>query len=95
MKTTTVIVKAIPPSGNPAIDTYEATVVGVTPVKKCTVMASASSLQCEISGLTQNTEYTISMRACMPISAGCGADVTGKTKTLPNRMFNRRRDANH
>lgn len=85
---TVVTVKATPPAGNPAIEEYEATVVGVTPVKKCKVMASVSPLQCDLTGLDPNTQYSISMKACLPVSAGCGAGVTKPTKTLPNRTLN-------
>ncbi len=87
VSTTTVTVKATPPGGNPAIDAYEATVVGASPAKKCTVKSNVSPLQCEITGLTQNTPYTISLRACMPSSAGCSDAVTGDTRTLPIRML--------
>ncbi len=77
-----------PPSGNPNIEEYEASVVGATPEKKCSVKASAAKKECELTGLISNTPYTISMRACMPRSAGCGAVVSKATRTRPYRMSN-------
>ncbi len=84
---TTVTVKAAAPSGNPAIDAYEASVVGGTS-QKCTVKQSVQPHQCEITGLSPNTAYTISMRACLPDSSGCGMAITVDSRTLPNRMLN-------
>ncbi len=82
------VVGATPPAGNPDIDSYEAVVDGSSPPQKCTVKASTSPLQCEITGLTPNTEYTISMHACLPLAAGCGEGASKDTKTLPNRKSN-------
>ncbi len=65
-------------SGNPAVDRY----VGVTELgsvrKECSVKADASPLQCPITGLSRNTRYQTSVRACLPGSAGCG-----EPKVLP------------
>ncbi len=88
MTATTVTAKATPPTGNPDIYEYIASVDGASPPKRCTVKAAVSPKQCEIGGLAPNTDYTISMHACMPGAFGCGAAVNGKTKTLPNRTLN-------
>ncbi len=85
VSTTTVTVKAAAPSGNPAIDAYEASVVGGTSSQKCTVKQSVQPHQCEITDLSPNTDYTISMCACLPGSPGCGVAVTVDSRTLPNR----------
>ncbi len=85
VSTTTVTVKAAAPSGNPSIDAYEASVVGGTSSQKCTVKQSVQPHQCEITDLSPNTDYTISMRACLPGSSGCGVAVTVDSRTLPNR----------
>ncbi len=85
---TSVTVKATPPAGNPNIDIFEAIVVGGTPEQKCNVTATFNPLQCEIANLSPNTEYTVSLKACMPDSAGCGAAVTKATRTPPNRTWN-------
>ncbi len=85
---TSVTVKATPPAGNPNIDIFEASAVGGTPEQKCNVTATVDPLQCEIANLSPNTEYTVSMKACMPDSAGCGAATMKATQTLPNRTLN-------
>ncbi len=85
---TSVTVKATPPAGNPNIDAFEASVVGGTPDQKCDIKATADPLQCEVPNLSPNTAYTVTVRACMPDAAGCGAAVTKATLTLPNRMLN-------
>ncbi len=84
---TTMILKATPPARNPSIDIFEASVVGGTPEQKCNVAATVNPLQCEIAQLSPNTEYTVSMKACMPDSAGCGAAMTKTTRTLPYRKL--------
>ncbi len=84
----TVTVKATPPSGNPDIGVFEASMVGGTPDQKCKVEATVVPLQCEIPNLSPNTEYTVSMRACMSDSDGCGDAITKDTRTLPNRTLN-------
>ncbi len=85
VSTTTVTVRATAPSGNPAIDAYEASVVGGTSSQKCTVKQSVQPHQCEITGLSPNTAYTISMRDCLPGSSECGIALTVDSRTLPNR----------
>ncbi len=80
---TTMILKATPPTGNPNIDAFEVSVVGGTPEQKCNVKATVDPFQCELANLSPNTEYTVSLKACMPNSAGCGAAVTKATRTLP------------
>ncbi len=82
-------VKATPPAGNPSIDIFEASVVGGTPEQKCNVTATVNPIQCEIANLAPDTEYTVSMKACMPNSTGCGAAVANATRTLPNRTLNK------
>ncbi len=84
---TAMTVKATPPAGNPNIAIFEASLVGGTPEQKCNVTANVNPLQCEIANLSPNTEYTVSVRACMPDSAGCGVAVTKATRTLPNRTL--------
>ncbi len=81
-------VKTTPPNGNPNIDVFEAGVVGGTPEQKCDIEATADPLQCEVPNLSPNTAYTVSVTACMPDAAGCGAAVPKATLTLPNRMLN-------
>ncbi len=88
LTTTTVTARATTPSGNPAIDAYEANVVGGTSSQKCTAMQSVQPHQCEVIGLSPNTAYTVSMRASLPGSSGCGMAITVDSRTLPNRMLN-------
>ncbi len=83
--TTSVTVRATAPSGNPAIDAYEASVADGTSSQKCTVKQSVQPHQCEITDLSPNTDYTISMRACLPGSSGCGIALTVESRTFPNR----------
>ncbi len=45
---TTVTVKATPPSGNPDMGVFEASMVGGTPDQKCKVRVTVDPLQCEI-----------------------------------------------
>ncbi len=59
-----------------------------TPEQKCNVKAAVDPLQCEIPSLSPNTDYNVSVRACMPNSSGCGAAITKGTRTLPKRMLN-------
>ncbi len=65
-------------SGNPAVDRY----VGVTELgsvrKECSVQSDVSPLRCPITGLSRNTRYQLSVRACLPGLAGCGV-----AKVLP------------
>ncbi len=84
---TAVTVTATPPSGNPDIGVFEASMVGGTPDQKCKVEATVDPLQCEIPNLSPNSEYTVSMRACMSDSDGCGDAITKDTRTLPSRMW--------
>ncbi len=88
MTTTMVTVVTTPPTANPAIYSYKASVNGASPAKECTVKASESVKQCVIAGLAPNTEYTISTQACMPGAFGCGAVVSDDTRTFPNRTLN-------
>ncbi len=70
-------------SGNPAVDRY----VGVTEAgsfrKECSVNVDVSPLQCPITGLTRNTRYQTSVRACLPASAGCGEPKVLPASTKP------------
>ncbi len=87
VSTTTVTAKATAPAGNTGIEYFEASVVNGASSQKCTVNKSDEPPQCEIKGLTLNTEYTISMRACLPGSYGCSPGVTTNTRTLPHRTL--------
>ncbi len=85
---TFVTAKTTPPNGDPNIDVFEAGVVGGTSEQKCDIKATADPLQCEVPNLSPNTAYTVTVTACMPDAAGCGAAVPKATLTLPNRMIN-------
>ncbi len=87
LSTTTVTVKATAPAGNTGIEYFEASVVDGPSSQKCTVNKSDEPHQCEIKNLTPNTDYTISMRACLPDSSGCSPGVTTNTRTLPHRTL--------
>ncbi len=84
---TTAIVVAGPPDGNPDIGSYEASVVGGNNLQTCTIQASEKPPQCILGLLSPNTDYTFSLKACMPSSFGCGASVTRDAKTLPQSKF--------
>ncbi len=85
--TTVVTAKAIAPAGNTGIEYFEASVVDGPSSQKCTVNKSDEPHQCAIKNLTPNTDYTISMRACLPDSSGCSPGVTTNTRTLPHRTL--------
>ncbi len=87
VSTTTVTVKATAPAGNTGIEYFEASVVDGASSQKCTVKKSDESHQCEIKDLTPNTDYIISMRACLPGSFGCSSGVPTSTRTLPHRTL--------
>ncbi len=67
--------------GQPAVERYEATAVGGSHSKSCTVLADASPLSCLMSGLTPSTEYTVSVVACLPGLAGCGQPIVRTVRT--------------
>ncbi len=70
-------------SGNPAVDRY----VGVTELgsfkRECSVKVGTYPLRCPIAGLSRNTRYTTSVRACLPASAGCGEPLVLTAGTRP------------
>ncbi len=76
-------IQAYPPTGNTAIDTYEAFIQGGSPTQSCSVAAASDPLQCEITDLASATAYTVSLRACMPAMAGCGSTVQTDLTTPP------------
>ncbi len=84
---TTVVIVAGPPDGNPDIGSYEASVVGGNNLQKCTIQKSDNPPQCILGLLSPNTDYTFSLKACMPSSFGCGESVTRDAKTLPQSKF--------
>ncbi len=80
---TSVLIRGTPPFLNPAIAFYEAYVQGGSPLQKCTMNATFDPLQCEIINLESATSYTVSLHACMPDAAGCGAAIQAETATTP------------
>jgi len=88
--TATVTVTGVAPSGTtvgPAtsftIQAFDST--GVTPIagKTCTVLASASPLSCQITGLTNNTTYKFKATAINGTGSATGAASSGTATPLP------------
>ncbi len=84
---TSVVIVAGPPDGNPDTGSYEASVVGGNNLQTCTIQKSDNPPSCILGLLSPNTDYTFSLKACMPSSFGCGASVTRDAKTLPESKF--------
>ncbi len=73
-----------PREGHPAVKRYEATAVGSysrSYSRSCTARAGRSPLYCWMSGLSSNTEYTVSIKACLPGRTGCGPALVRKVQT--------------
>ncbi len=76
----------VPPDGNPAIVQYQAGVKDGGASQACTVNADAEPLGCKIENLTPARAFTIQVKGCLPLSAGCGNFKEMTIWTKPNGM---------
>ncbi len=77
---TTLTVEVQAPSGNPDIDLY---MVVAAPSKECTLKATDSPLQCQVTDLAPLDNYAVSAFACMQRNKDCGAAVKKNATTRP------------
>ncbi len=82
--TTSLFVKIDPPSGNPAIAHFQASVTLDASSQTCNVKADADPLGCLIDKLSPAREYTVQVKGCLPDSAGCGSFKEKAIWTKPN-----------
>ncbi len=75
----------MPAPDSPGVTFYRAEVEDISSTNSsCLLMATAAVMECELKGLNQNTEYTITARACVATGSAdvCGASIELTTKTL-------------
>ncbi len=86
VKTTSIVISLVPAPDSPGVTYYKADVEGNSSTNSsCLIMATAAVMECELGGLNQDTEYTITARACVATSDGdiCGERINLTAKTLP------------
>ncbi len=81
----TVRVKITPHGGGETVDHYRAYAGKPDSQNSCTVAASSSKLECDITGLKAVTEYKVGARACLEDDGGCGKAVETTVTTPPPR----------
>ncbi len=75
------------PPGNPAIVSYNVSVVGGSASQTCTIISSASPLRCTITDLSAYTAYLLRAVGCLPGGAGCGFHRETGVRTRVNGKF--------
>ncbi len=86
VKATSIVISLVPAPDSPGVTHYKADVEGNSSTNSsCLIMATAAVMECELGGLTQDTECTISARACITTSDAdiCGESIALTAKTLP------------
>ncbi len=75
----------MPAPDSPGVTYYKAKVGGNSSTNSSCLMTPATTvMECELKGLNQNTEYTITARACVATSDAdiCGESIELTAKTL-------------
>ncbi len=86
VKATSIVISLVPAPDSPGVTFYKAEVEGnFSTNSSCLIMPTAAVMECELEGLTQDTEYSITARACITNSDAdiCGERINLTAKTLP------------